>query len=68
MRQRLSPSGLLASLLSATLCLGSAATTLTAAAVAFDVQVYDRTENRYLPTMNSRAGPMSSASRVMSTH
>src|SRR5712671_4810275 len=50
MCHRLSSSGLLASLLSATLCLGSAAVSVTAAAVPFDVQVYDRTENRYLPT------------------
>src|SRR5207244_1585778 len=41
-----SPSKLLAVLGIATLSLAAA----TAAAVPFDVQIYDRTENRYLPT------------------
>ena len=50
MRNRLSPSGLMASLLSAGVLLGSAAFAINAAAVPFDVQIYDRTENRYLPT------------------
>jgi hypothetical protein len=50
MRTRFTPSGLLASLLGAGLCLGAAALNATAAATPFDVQIYDRTENRFLPT------------------
>ena len=54
MRTRFTPSGLLAGLLGAGLCLGAAALSAAAVAAPFDVQVYDRTENRFLPTYEFR--------------
>ena len=50
MRNKLPRSGLMSSLFAAGVCLGAATVSMSAAAIAFDVQIYDRTENRYLPT------------------